>query len=97
MSLPSRADVLASIAVLFPPEQRARALALLDEYTAGSDAGRARVQMAILVLSDGDLARLESELAVAKRDFRDVLVGAENTKEGQRRAAELARRRHTRP
>ena len=36
-----------------------------------------RVRAAILKLANGDRARLLEELAVAKRDYRDVLAGAE--------------------
>ncbi len=36
-----------------------------------------RVRVAILKLANGDMDRVRSELDVAKRDYRDVLLGAE--------------------
>jgi hypothetical protein len=58
-----------------------RALLLLDTYESSkrerSDAGRARVQLAILKLSDGRINKLEDAVVLANRDFRDVLAYAE--------------------
>ena len=36
-----------------------------------------RVQLAILRLAEGDMDRLRQQLDYAKRDYRDVLLGAE--------------------
>ena len=94
---PDSEMVRATVDLLFAPELRERVSRMLDEYEpVGLGATKARVQMAVLVLSNGDLERLEAELAVAKQDFRDVIVGAENTRVGVDRAAELARRRAAR-
>jgi len=41
------------------------------------------VRLAILKLSDGQLARLSEMVVAAKRDYRDVLMWAEYPAEGQ--------------
>lgn len=53
-------------------------LAVLDRYgVRPHEAEIHRVHMAILKLSDGDRALLESDVETAKRDYRDVLAYAE--------------------
>jgi hypothetical protein len=76
---PSRDDVLASIRARFPTgERRALVLGLLDTYGIEAyERERERVQLAILTLSQGDEAKLREYVAVAKRDYRDVLFWAE--------------------
>ena len=46
----------------------------LNEY---GQKERLRVQLAVLKLSNGNLATLRDHVAVARQDFRDVLVAAE--------------------
>ena len=51
---------------------------ILDEYGVESyEGGRARVQLAILKLSEGERDRLERFVRMAKRDYRDVVAYAE--------------------
>jgi hypothetical protein len=38
----------------------------------------ARIGLALVFLSGGDEARFERDLAIAERDWRDILVAAEN-------------------
>ena len=53
-------------------------MSVLDQYGVESgEIGRARVQLAILKLSNGDVDRLADLVAMAKRDYRDVLAYAE--------------------
>ena len=53
-------------------------LGLLDQYgILPSEPERDRVQIAILKLSDSDPDRLAELVALAKRDYRDVLADAE--------------------
>ena len=60
----------------FPADQNSTVATLLDEYKkAHSDS--ARVQLAALKLADGSLKKLSISLESARRDYRDVLVGAE--------------------
>lgn len=40
----------------------------------------ARIGLALVFLSGGDEARLERDLAIADRDWRDILVAAENNR-----------------
>lgn len=62
----------------FPMENSREVLAMLSEY--GTDSWHreiARVRLAALKLAGGDLSRLRSAIETAKRDYRDVLAGAE--------------------
>ncbi|MGD2145449.1 MAG: hypothetical protein PVH41_02005 [Anaerolineae bacterium] len=55
---------------------------ILDQYRAESgERGRARVQLAILKLSEGKIERLPDLMAMANRDYRDVLACAEYPEE----------------
>ncbi|HEY6958464.1 MAG TPA: hypothetical protein VI814_06560 [Candidatus Limnocylindria bacterium] len=40
----------------------------------------ARIGLALVFLSGGDEARLERDLAIADRDWRDIIVAAENNR-----------------
>ena len=51
-------------------------MAVLDQYQA-EPGGRERVQLAIVNLSGGDLAKLQHYVQQAQQDFRDVLYWAE--------------------
>jgi len=66
------------VAHLFGPDDAEAVMAILDHYPDdGSEAGRARVQLAILKLSRGDREKLPDLVAQAWSDFRDVLGAAE--------------------
>jgi hypothetical protein len=80
----SRDEVIASMQVTFPKESWARVLELLDSYGVKSyQRERERVQLDILKLSAGSEEKLREFVAVAKRDYRDVLFWAENSEEAR--------------
>ena len=59
-------------------------LELLDTYGVESyERERKRVQLAILKLSAGNEEKLREFVAVAKRDYRDVLFWAEHPEEAR--------------
>ena len=72
----TRANVGARVATEFPAAQAEHVLAILDQYRGDTPAGRARVQLAILALAGGDVAKVAEYTADAQRDFRDVLFQA---------------------
>src|SRR5438477_6527802 len=77
-------DVVAAVEATFPKESWARVLELLDTYGVESyERERERVQLAILKLSEGNEEKLREFVAVAKRDYRDVLFWAENPEEAK--------------
>src|SRR5207253_11379299 len=79
-----RDEVVAVVQKTFPESAHARVLELLDTYGVESyERERERVQLAILKLSGGDEERLREFVAVAKRDYRDVLFWAENPEEAR--------------
>ena len=62
----------------YPAEQVDEVLALLRSYGVESwEVEVPRVQLALLRLGEGAIDRLRLHLAYAKRDYRDVLLGAE--------------------
>ena len=63
--------------------ERHRARQALDAMQGVSDAGRARVQLAVLKLADGRIEELGKWIEVAERDFRDTLAPAEYPEEFQ--------------
>ena len=68
----------------FPESSRARVLELLDSYGVESyERERELVQLAILKLSGESEEKLREFVAVAKRDYRDVLFWAENPEEAR--------------
>src|SRR5260370_31517128 len=78
----SRDEVVAAIQATFPESSRARVLELLDSYGVESyERERELVQLAILKLSGESEEKLREFVAVAKRDYRDVLFWAENPEE----------------
>jgi hypothetical protein len=86
MSLqPSRQLVLKKLHDYFPDEQSARdALSLLDTYgTESWHNERDRVHLAILKECQGSLDRVRALVELAKKDYRDALVGAEYPEEFQ--------------
>src|SRR5438874_13047567 len=80
----SRDEVIAAIQATIPESSRARVLELPDRYGVESyERERERVQLAILKLSGGTEEKLREFLAVAKRDYRDVLFWAEYPEESR--------------
>ena len=81
---PSRDKIVTVVQKTFPETSYSRVLELLDTYGVESyERERERVQRAILKLSDGNEARLREFVAVAKRDYRDVLFWADNPEEAR--------------
>jgi hypothetical protein len=79
------------VAQEFSHEDPAAVRALLDAYgTESWEQERERVQLAILFLSRGDLHRMSDAIAVAKRDYRDVLAWAEYPTQMTLSATEMA-------
>ena len=80
----SRDEVVAAVEAAFPRESWARVLELLDTYGVESyERERERVQLDILKLSAGSEEKLREFVAVAKRDYRDVLFWAEYPEEAR--------------
>lgn len=80
----SREEVVAAVQKTFSESARSPVLELLDTYGVESyERERERVQLAILKLSEGDEEKLREFVAVAKRDYRDVLFWAENPEEAK--------------
>ena len=80
----SRDEVVAVVQKIFPESAHARVIELLDSYGVESyERERERVQLAILKLSDGKEDKLREFVAVAKRDYRDVLFWADNPEEAK--------------
>ena len=89
----SRDEVVAAIEATFPESSRARVLELLDSYGVEPyEQERERVQLAILKLSGGSEEKLREFVAVAKRDYRDVLFWAEYPEEARLDAPEKRER-----
>src|SRR5260370_23832906 len=81
---PLHAEVVAVVQKTFSESAHARVLELLDGYGVESyERERERVQLAILKLSEGNEEKLREFIAVAKRDYRDVLFWAENPEESR--------------
>src|SRR5438067_266315 len=81
---PSRDEVIAVVQRTFPESAHARLLELLDTYGVESyERECERVQLAILKLSEGSEEKLREFVAVAKRDYRDVLFWTENPEEAR--------------
>jgi hypothetical protein len=82
---PSRELVLKKLRDCFPSEEAAiGAMSVLDLY--GGQAWhreRDRVHLAVLMQCRGELNRLRELVALADRDYRDALVGAEYPEEFQ--------------
>jgi len=80
----TRDEVVAVVQKTFPESAHTRVLELLDGYGIESyERERERVQLAILKLSEGNEEKLREFVAVAKRDYRDVLFWAENPEEAR--------------
>ena len=82
---PTRDLVLARVREVFPHHSPADVFAVLDLYGVEPyERERERVQLDILKLSEGDIDKLRNTVALAKRDYRDVIVAAEYTNLGRR-------------
>ena len=80
----TREQVIAAIRLAFSDRDTSKILALLDTYGIESyERERERVQLAIIALSEGDESKLEHFLAVAKKDYRDVLFWTEYPEEAK--------------
>jgi hypothetical protein len=80
----SREDVVAAARAAFPQVNQVSLLQSLDNYGFEPyERERERVQLAILKLSDGSEEKLREFIAVAKRDYRDVLLWAEYPEEAR--------------
>ena len=80
----SRDEVVASVQATFPMSSWAGVLELLDSYgVEPCERERERVQVAILKLSAGSEEKVREYLALAKRDYRDVLFWAEYPEESK--------------
>lgn len=73
----TRDRVLQKAAEIFPDKSLDRIMDILDTYHSEHDAGRARVQLSVLELSQGDIDRLREYIEIACTDYRDVLFWAE--------------------
>ena len=73
-----------AIARTFPAEARERVTTVLDRaYPLTHE--EARIGLALVFLSDGDERRLQADLIEGLRDWRDILVAAENAPRNARR------------
>src|SRR6266581_8316593 len=80
----SRDEVLAAVQKAFPESSWAYVVDLLDNYGVEPyERERERVQLAILKLSAGNEEKVREFVAVAKRDYRDVLFWAEYPEEAR--------------
>src|SRR5438552_5732663 len=80
----SRGNVVAVVQKTFRESAYARVLELLDNFGVEPyERERERVQLAILKLSEGNEEKLREFVAVAKRDYRDVLFWAEYPEEAR--------------
>ena len=80
----SRDEVVAAVQKTFLGSAHHRVLELLDSYGVESyERERERVQLAILKLGEGKEEQLRKFVAIAKRDYRDVLFWAENPEEAK--------------
>src|SRR5437867_1987575 len=80
----TRDEVVAVVQQIFPETSYSRVLELLGTYGVESyERERERVQLAILKLSEGNEEKLREFVAIAKRDYRDVLFWAENPEEAR--------------
>jgi hypothetical protein len=84
VSSPISRETEKRIALLFPPDERALVRAILSGQCGHNlpfmehvdDAKLERFQFAALKLSEGKQDKLDSAVALAKRDWRDLLMAA---------------------
>ncbi|HZQ69041.1 MAG TPA: hypothetical protein VFA68_11035 [Terriglobales bacterium] len=78
---PLTSEMLQEIQRLFPPESIARVSALLLSYGEQNYEREVnRVRWGLLHVSGDDIVKLERMVAMAKRDYRDLIVAAEYTR-----------------
>lgn len=78
MTTPPTNILLTKVQQIFPDDDSAEILALLDLYgTELYERERERVQLACLKLSEGSKDKLLDAIEAAKRDYRDALAWAE--------------------
>ena len=76
--------VIASVQARFPAGSWERVLALLETYGVESyEREHERVQLALLKLSSGSEEKLREYVAVAKEDYRDILLWADSPDESR--------------
>lgn len=79
-----RRTLVRKVRSLWPdPAQAERALAELDRYSGDRGMGRARIQLAILKISNGNLEELRRWVDIALGDYRDPLLLAEYPEEAE--------------
>jgi hypothetical protein len=61
----------------FGKRQYAKIIRMLSRYKSETDSDNYRVWAAILKLSESRISRLESNIKMARSDFRDVITSAE--------------------
>jgi hypothetical protein len=69
----TREMVLQKVKRTFPQHAPADVLAILDQFESESAEGQARVQLAMLFASEGNLLTLRELIDLAMTDYRDVL------------------------
>jgi hypothetical protein len=75
---PTRQQVISKVKYYWPDIHPEQVMDILDQYGIGKfEQERARVQLAVLKLSEGRFERLPDLVKAAKGDFRDVLAWAE--------------------
>jgi len=80
----TREQVIAAMHVAFSDHDSSQILARLDTYGIEPyERERERVQLAIIALSERNEQKLEYFLAVAKKDYRDVLFWADHPEESK--------------
>ena len=86
MTQPLSAGVERALTRVFPAEQQTVARSMLAAYGgAAHEREVERVRRALLALSQGKLAYLGHYLAVAQRDYRDVLYWADHPEQAPKR------------
>ena len=89
---PSRDELLAAVRIVFGADAH-DAIRSLDEIDLSLwKESRARVQMAVMALSEGALDKLRQFTAEANRDYRNVLYWSEFTRAGAECRLALERR-----
>ena len=70
----NRENVIKKIEESFPNWQHKEVLKEIEKIKGDSPSGRARVQLAILKLSNKDFEKIRLYVEVAQKDFREVLM-----------------------
>jgi hypothetical protein len=84
--------VEATVRSLFPASDTQTILSILDQYGVHDwEREKERVQLAILKLAAGNEAQLLYFTGIAKKDYRDVLMWADNPPTQEQATADLER------